>query len=283
MPPVSLRTRLRIAGLLPWLLIAPSLLIQVAVLASAVSDAAFPWPEARLAIAERRPLVSICTSVTSRREYAAGELVAGVRTRGYALILPSGQPTFIVISQDLPDGRLAVTDDPGSLVFPLLALGTFVAGVFILVRRLFRASRVGSPGAIPPLPVPATAQLPGAGTPSTPPQATAFLYPAGYSAAWFALISWFGFFVFTAASIAPEGSVSVLHESPLVAALSLFFSLSLLASWALSIVLWVVLAQRRRPSVLTVVLLSCSGYLWSFAYLFAVLPDIRPSQPRRGA
>lgn len=283
MPHISLRTRLRIAGLLPWLLIAPSLLVQAAIFASAVSDAAFPWPEARLAIVERRPLLSICTAISSRREYAAGELLAGFRARSYALVLPSGRPTFVVVSQVLPDGQLAVAENPAGLAFPFLALGTLFAGVFILLRRFLRASRVASPGAIPPLPVSSSAQSPGGGARTTASPVTGVLYPAGYFAAWFAVISWFGLFVFAVASIAPEGSVSTLHESPLVAALSLFFSLSLLTSWVLSIVLWVVLAQRRRPSILTIVLLSCSGYLWSFAYLFAVLPDIRPSQPRRGA
>lgn len=277
MPHLSLLTRLRLAGPLPWLLIGPALLVQVAILASAASDAAFPWQDARLAIAERRPRLALCTTISSREQYAGGELVGGFRTRGYTLFLPGGRLTSLVVSQTLPDGEVVLTDQPASLLFPLLAAGTFLAGSSLLIVRIARASRVNPPGAIPPLPSLAVAT-------STDParthpfQFTRLLYPAGYFAAWLALVSWIGITILAVSSIPPEGFVSTIEESPLVASLSLFFSLSLLASWALSVVLWVVLAQRRSSSVLTILLLSCTGYLWSFAYLFAALPRIRPPE-----
>lgn len=276
-PPLPLRTRIRLAGPLPWLLIGPALLVQVAVLASAVSDAASPWPEARLAIAERRPHLALCTSISSRQQYVRGDLIAGLRTRGYILILPGGRVTSLVVSQTLPEGEVTLTDGPAGLLFPFLVVASFVAGFSLLIRRLAHASRVSPPGAIPPPPAPSvvTSTIP---TREPAFRLARFLYPAGYFAAWFALVSWIGIIIISVTSIPPEGYVSTMDESPLVATLSLFFSLSLLASWALSIVLWVVLAQRRSSSVLTILLLSCTGYLWSFAYLFAALPRIRPPQ-----
>lgn len=281
MPPVSIRTRLRRTGLLPWLLIGPAVPLFAATVFCTVADRLAPWPEAHLAVAERKPLLVVCTALNSLSERDAGVLTGGVRVRGYALLLRGGRPSYVLVSQTLPAGRLEALDNPGPLFTPAFALLSFLVGTLLLLSRLRSAFRMAPPGAIPPILIP---PLPaGSRGRSESPLISTALYPAGYFAAWFALISLLGHLVLAFASSAPEGQVSAFHESFLVSALLVFFSLSLLSSWALSIVLWIVLSRRAPQSVLTVVLLSCSGYLWSFAYLFVTLPRIRPKTPPRGA
>jgi hypothetical protein len=175
-----------------------------------------------------------------------------------------------------------VAEGSDGLFLPAAATLGLLVGLILSVARHRRPGMLILSADTPPIPVSLTTASEIAAGPGVPPIQPAGLYAVGYFVAWFAVLSWFGIFSFTFASIPSDGSVSTLHESPLVAALGVFFGLSLLASWLVSILVWFRVPRRGTGHILAVSLLAWLGFFWSFAYLFVSLPLIRPARIRGG-
>lgn len=270
--------RARRLGLLPWLVLGPSVVLMALIALSTITDLLLPWHEARAAVSARKPSLTICTSLNARREYEGSTVVSGSLERSYLLFFRRSWPTSLSVRQALPDGTIAVAEGPDGLFLPTAATLGLLVGLIVSVAR-YRRPDVLIPYAVaPPLGVPlATASATPAGT-ITQPSRPASLYAVGYFVAWFAVLAWVGFFAFTFASLPSDGSVSTLHESPLVAALSVFFGFSLLASWLVSILVWYRVPRKGTGHILAISLLAWLGFFWSFAYLFVSLPLIRPAR-----
>jgi hypothetical protein len=267
--------RARRLGLLPWFVLGPSLVLLALIALSTITDLLLPWHEARAAVSARKPSLTICTSLNSRREYEGSTVVSGSLERSYLLFFPRSWPTSLSVRQALPAGTVAVAEGPDGLFLPTAAILGLLVGLILGVARYRRPDVLIPNSGEPPFAVPlTTASATAAGT-IVPPLRPSSLYAVGYFVAWFAVLAWFGIFVFTFASLPSDGSVSTLHESPLVAALSAFFGFSLLASWLVSILVWSRVPRRGAGHILAISLLAWLGFFWSFAYLFVSLPLIR--------
>lgn len=250
---------------------------------SAIVDLLLPWHEARAAVSARGPSLTVCTSLSSQREYVGSTLVSGNRERSYLLFFLRSWPTSLSVRQALPTGTISVAEGPAGLVLPAAATLGLLVGFIVCVVRYRRPDGLIPYAVAPPVTVPpTTASATAAGVLVTSLR-PASLYTVGYFVAWFAALAWFGLFAFTFASLPSDGSVSVLHESPLVAALSGFFGLSLLASWLVSILVWSRVPRRGAGHILAISLLAWLGFFWSFAYLFVSLPLIRPARISGGS
>ena len=277
---LMLLLRARRLGLLPWLFLGPSLILMAMVALSTICDRLLPWHEARAAVSARRPSLTVCTSLTSQREYVGSTLVSGSRERSYLLFFLRSWPTSLTVRQALPIGTFSVAEAPGAVYLPAAATLGLLVGFFVCVVRYRRPDVLIPNAGAPPVTAPPTTTAAGVLVPSLRP---AILYTVGYFVAWFAALAWFGLFAFTSASLPSDGSVSVLHESPLVASLSGFFVLSLLASWLVSILVWSRVPRRGAGHILAISLLAWLGLFWSFAYLFLSLPLIRPARISGGS
>lgn len=270
--------RARRLGLLPCLVLGPSLVLLALIALSTITDLLLPWHEARAAVSVRKPSLTICTSLNSRREYEGSTVVSGSLERSYLLLFPRSWPTSLSVRQALPTGTISVAEGPGGLFLPTAAILGLLFGLILGVAR-YRRPDVLIPYADEP-PFAAALATTSATTASTifPPFRPSSLYAVGYFVAWFAVLAWFGLFAFTFASLSSDGSVSTLHEAPLVAALSVFFGFSLLASWLVSILVWYRVPRRGAGHILAISFLAWLGFFWSFAYLFVSLPLIRPAR-----
>lgn len=130
--------RARRLGLLPWLFLGPSLILMAMVALSTICDRLLPWREARAAVSARRPSLTVCTSLTSQREYVGSTLVSGSRERSYLLFFLRSWPTSLTVRQALPIGTFSVAEAPGAAYLPAAATLGFLVGFFVCVVRYLR-------------------------------------------------------------------------------------------------------------------------------------------------
>lgn len=259
---ISFSAKVRRLGYIPWILLAPPAAAAFLILLCVVLDRVFPWPEAQRILAERSPSLTVCTALQSRTERFGAE-VSGERSRTYIVFRKGSAPTTLTLQQELPNGAIQISEGAVSALAPAVLAAFFGAALHAFWRAL------GGGASPPPL-------LPDSQSRNDLNDLNGFLYTAGYCVAWLSLVSWVGLVAFAIAGIAPEGEVSLFRESPLVDGLSRGFEVVILASWLSAIVLWARLEGNRTEHVLTLVLLIFCGAFWSFGYLLAKLPLLRP-------
>lgn len=254
--------KVRRLGYLPWILLAPPAAAAFLILLSVLADRMFPWPEAQRILAERNPSLIVCMALQSRTERFGAE-VSGERSRTYIVFRKGSAPTTFTLQRELPNGEIQISEGTLGAVAPAVLAAFFGAALFAFWRA------IGGSASPPPL-------LSDSRSRSERNDLNGLLYTAGSWVAWLSLVSWVGLVVFAIAGIATEGELSAFRESPLVEGLSSGFEVVVLASWLSAIVLWTRLEGNRTEHVLTLVLLIFCGAFWSFGYLLAKLPLLRP-------
>jgi hypothetical protein len=281
MPTAPLDVRLRQVGWLPWVLLGPSLFLLAIMVWAAVADRIFVWPEARSVVAEQKPVAAVCISLESERVLTEGETTSGHRRRSYLILRSGGPLTCVIVRQTLPDGPIESMESQSSVLFPLGAIIVVSCGALLMRRRLRQSSKAPAEREAPPISFGVTPPAV-AGRSAASSARASTLYNVGYAVAWLSLACWVGFFVFIVASLSQPGTVPDV-DSWGVILYSIVWAVVPGACWITSIVSWVYLFNRRRSTILAIVLLATCLAPVSFLYLFAALPrlrrDLPPSRP----